>query len=573
MALTKATTKQITHKLPSGVVRNVYDKLGEVVSVKDFGAVGDFNPTTGSGTDNRAAIQAAFDYAISVPGGCTVIFPSGKYWLGSGYGSYSAYGVGVNLGTTTPGSASNITVIGQGAEIYAGVAKRAIGIFGANGVTISGLKVVGYTGGTINASRENDALITINYNSNNVVIENNYMTNCLGDCVYVGGSLSSGGELGYESRNITIRNNVLKERYGNGTRSYSGGTRSRLAVAVIDCVGLKIHDNVIYGGVDLEPNLDGQHLVDIAIYSNQFKSGHVTAQGTIGTSYWYDEPINLTGGAIIDQAAYATGVAGVPVVARCVVQNNTFEYGTIVDGNVYKFDFVGGNSFTSGQIISGSTSGSNTTASRVIVNNQAISPLTGQTTFIRLDGNHYYSYFADNRAGDTFSYCINNNGASTGDGGRCVFVNNTLASGTAVLGFTISATGTEIGSTKNGTGNVNLAKSSMLQSNAFYSPMVYTTAVAAGSYTFDWNTYRGTHWYVQASTGGTTVSITDITGELGDGHELTIISGAFSGGNITLVYGSGTIRTKGAVNAVIAAGESVTLVNRAGIWFEKCRSF
>src|SRR5450759_753916 len=63
----------------SAVQSTVQSKIGEVVSVKDFGAVGDFNPSTGAGTDSRGAIQAAFNYAQSVAGGCKVVFPPGRY--------------------------------------------------------------------------------------------------------------------------------------------------------------------------------------------------------------------------------------------------------------------------------------------------------------------------------------------------------------------------------------------------------------------------------------------------------------------------------------------------------------
>lgn len=62
---------------PSGtgaVARSVASKLGESVSVKDFGAVGD------GVTDDTAAIQAALTYMASINGG-TLLFPSGTYAL------------------------------------------------------------------------------------------------------------------------------------------------------------------------------------------------------------------------------------------------------------------------------------------------------------------------------------------------------------------------------------------------------------------------------------------------------------------------------------------------------------
>lgn len=73
--------------------RTVQSKLRDVVSVKDFGAVGD------NSTDDTAAFQAAINYANSVwvggsqlGGGVTVYIPAGRYKLGA-----LIYKNGVNL--------------------------------------------------------------------------------------------------------------------------------------------------------------------------------------------------------------------------------------------------------------------------------------------------------------------------------------------------------------------------------------------------------------------------------------------------------------------------------------------
>lgn len=62
---------------PTGAVnRLINEKLAEIVSVKDFGAVGD------GITDDTTAIQAAITYAQSLfykSGGSTVFFPAGRY--------------------------------------------------------------------------------------------------------------------------------------------------------------------------------------------------------------------------------------------------------------------------------------------------------------------------------------------------------------------------------------------------------------------------------------------------------------------------------------------------------------
>ena len=52
--------------LPAGAVgTTAQNKLGESVSVLDFGAKGDFNISTGAGTDDTSSIQAAITWCAS----------------------------------------------------------------------------------------------------------------------------------------------------------------------------------------------------------------------------------------------------------------------------------------------------------------------------------------------------------------------------------------------------------------------------------------------------------------------------------------------------------------------------
>ena len=63
MPQTKPTSEQVTF-LQAGTgatQRTALAKLRDTVSVKDFGAVGDGNISTGAGTDNTAAFQAAIN--------------------------------------------------------------------------------------------------------------------------------------------------------------------------------------------------------------------------------------------------------------------------------------------------------------------------------------------------------------------------------------------------------------------------------------------------------------------------------------------------------------------------------
>lgn len=74
---TKSSYVEYTPAGTGAVATTAQAKLRESVSVLDFGAVGDSNGTTGNGTDDTAAIQAAVDYANA--NGRSVFIPSGIY--------------------------------------------------------------------------------------------------------------------------------------------------------------------------------------------------------------------------------------------------------------------------------------------------------------------------------------------------------------------------------------------------------------------------------------------------------------------------------------------------------------
>lgn len=98
MALTRATSKQVTHKLPTGTVRNVYDKLGEFVSVKDFGAVCD------GVADDTAAVQAAVNYCASF----------GTYWPALIIPGRCKLTSSVNINRLVDNTKTEFRIIGQG---------------------------------------------------------------------------------------------------------------------------------------------------------------------------------------------------------------------------------------------------------------------------------------------------------------------------------------------------------------------------------------------------------------------------------------------------------------------------
>jgi hypothetical protein len=102
MSMTKPTSEQVTF-LAAGAgatQRTALEKFRDVVSVKDFGAVGD------GVADDTAAFQAAWS-AIQSTGG-TIVIPAGVYLLNS------PWLIDGNL------SLHNFYVVGYGAELFAG---------------------------------------------------------------------------------------------------------------------------------------------------------------------------------------------------------------------------------------------------------------------------------------------------------------------------------------------------------------------------------------------------------------------------------------------------------------------
>lgn len=527
-----------------------------------FGAVGDGT------TDDRTAVQALFSCAILSPN--IIMTFVGNYYLGTDDETYAQ----VELGSPTQDGAgvTNATIIGYGSILTQGAVGKAFGIYNANRLTIKGLKIIGYTGGTLDSTRERDALITVNYNSKDVTIDGVYLTNSLGDCIYAGGSFGAGGETGYQTERLTVINSTLKTRYGNGVSSFTGGTMSRSAMALIDVVGSEISGNRIYGRLALEPNLSNQHEVDIKIHDNQFLPGNVTAQAVIGTDYNHDEPVNLTGGSVITANCYMAGVAASPIVRGCTFDDNSIHTGSVSFYNVYKFDSVSRNNFQYGQIIIGATSGSNNTTLFVVKDNKTVNPQSGETSFIEVAGNITFGTIVGNNGYISSGYVVADAGASAGDNGRNVIGNNVnLASdGTGAHDLTPALTSVYYGNVV-----LNSARAwqypSATSPTSLWTPLT-TIAITGAGNTLNWSTYGGNVWHLTQGADEDT-SITDITNEPGDGFELTLLGGGIAAHTMTLTYDVDKMRLKGAADAVVPNSGIITLVNRAGIWFEKSRNF
>lgn len=553
---------QVSYQPPftSSVATNVELKLAQTISIVDFGAVGDFNSSTGVGTDNRLFIQAALDYACTVAGGCTVIFPAGNYYLGT---SNTVSDYQLMLGSiTTPNTANNVRLSGTGATLFGGSIGEVLGVYNANNCTIEGLKIICYTGGPLSQPREFNHAIDVRA-STFITIQNNYLTNFLGDGIFIGGAA-------LYCQHVRIMNNTIKERYGNGVRSYNGGSQSRLCIAVTNAYDVLIEGNTILGGVDWENDTADQYLKVLTCANNMFVSGNVTPQAVIGTAYWYDEPINIVGGTEIIQSIQFSGITGFTSTTQsspALLIGNYFENATVFFNSVYYRVHCKQNHFNKGLITCGSTSGANDNNGYVIEGNTCAAPYGAETCFIKLGGDMYTCNISNNTANIPNGYVI---GAAVGgvDKFGNVFANN-INFGNPSLGvhsFAVNPKSVYANNYSFANVDVQFPITNSLRTNKSTTGAFQTVSVGTASAAITYASLTSDTIVLNQTGLGTLGSITGAP----DGAEITIKFGAPA----VQVINSTNIRLKGGVDIVAPdANANVTLIAISGIFLEKCRSF
>lgn len=568
-------------------------------AVTDYGMVADFDPSTGvsNGTNNTAAMQQMINDVIAAGGNATIHIPAGNYRV-KRLGTANPGGVAVTLGTEGNGL-TNVVIEGDGfgTVIYNDDIGRLFGLYGANTVTIRNMKIVGYGGGTPASLRERDQAFALGYNCKNVIFDGVYIDNFYGDCLYFGGDLENGTITGKFSRDVIVRNCILKERYGNGIRSWDSsntGTRSRLAIAVIDVVGLKIHDNLIYGEIDLEPNSSNQNMQFVEIHDNTFRSAGVTAV----TNPYECEPL-FTGSTVIRGGVTLQTVASILTTAAITIRDNLIEYGRIriTGGSNAARVSCTGNRIRRGGIFLGHYSGTNNNPYMYVSKNQIDGPFNNSddanmedwitvgsipSAAFFIQGSLSNCRITDNICGSTdagFSYMFYLlNTTQTGGldlanaGGRNTWINNLANNTTALRNYTLRPTDLLNGEVLMPSSGVPRTEVIKQVTHVDITPVVDIT-VSGTNQTVNYsalpaNKYRITHT--------ASASISSISGYAEEtGMRIQLRSASASAGNTLTLVHSSNFFLKGQVNAVINSTRSVIEMEliEPGVWVEVSRNF
>ena len=230
------------------VTTNVQTKLRQIVSVNDFGAVGDYNESTNIGTDCTTAFQNALNYinnmvvvdAYSLKG--QLYLPDGKYLISStllvyghtmitGPGTiiYSGSGVCLNL---SPGNASQVQITISEIGLMCTSATATIAIYSLNNLrqTFQNLVIAGDPRTSYGDARwttaaiQLDSLLPLNTFDNNIlycVIER-----IAGDCILMTGD---GGQA-----NVQILGCSIEASDGYGIRGISASNEAGVGNLTID---------------------------------------------------------------------------------------------------------------------------------------------------------------------------------------------------------------------------------------------------------------------------------------------------------------------------------------------------
>jgi len=296
---------------PSGndvVVRSIQSKLQDIVSVKDFGAVGD------GLTDDTDAIQSALDNnsAVFIPEG---VFLCDELTLNTN--NLVVGGGTLKYNNDTPSSSPQIYLF--------------------NATSVSNVKISGVTFDCLNPSNQINALAEADYrgayivgnNVENLIVENCTAIKCFDKFVSVGGSTS---------KDIKILNNNILQAGASEMIGIYGAEGSTVDDFSLNINNVIISNNYIYGNAfSSTPSLTSGQGCNASINATSGSTGHIRFEHV---SYGLIESNNL-------EFASGTGIR-VEQSTNVNVSNNTLNlcnsgieiylagYDVVVTNNIIK---------------------------------------------------------------------------------------------------------------------------------------------------------------------------------------------------------------------------------------------
>lgn len=220
--------EQIRYYYAEGQVdRTIADKLREMISVKDWGALGD------GITDDTQGINAAIDYVSNLGGG-TIYIPRGIYMIDAVKANNTAAG-GVIL-------KSNIRLVFDQGAIFKAIPNDSayysiISAVDCDRIHISGANLVGDRDEHTGSGGEWGHGILL-FNADQVTIDNASITNCWGDGIYI------------RSSNDVMATNCILDNNRRQGMSIISGTR----LYFHHCQFKNTNGTAPQAGVDIEPN-------------------------------------------------------------------------------------------------------------------------------------------------------------------------------------------------------------------------------------------------------------------------------------------------------------------------------
>lgn len=297
-----ATKLAFTQAGTGATARTIDSKLKDVVSVKDFGAVGDGT------TDDTVAIQKAFD---SLTNGGTVYFENSKtYMINGSYVPIQTFfgGVKPRAGTVIEGNNALLKVITSSAIGYCVLNLNAV-----SNVTVNNLNIQGDVGTHIGTTGEfGHGLIVAG--CDNITLSNLFITLCWGDAVLFSEYVRVNGNTNVDVINCEFvdcrRQGVSVVDLTNG--SFTGCTFRNIGGTAATSPA---------AGVDLEPDYTGAQVSNLTFVSCTFNNNN--SHGFIaGSSGNVVENIRLIGCSFYSNGASAITANSVGTTPK---MRNVFE--------------------------------------------------------------------------------------------------------------------------------------------------------------------------------------------------------------------------------------------------------